>query len=60
MKNTCNKYIQKSINKDFELTFTELLNFSPVQDRQIIFKLKEAYSKEKVEAKKTGNGLMNK
>lgn len=36
-----------SIKKDFELTFTELLDFNPVRDRQVILKLKEAYSNEK-------------
>jgi mannitol-1-phosphate 5-dehydrogenase len=36
-----------SIKKDFELTFTELLDFDPVQDRQVILKLKEVYLKEK-------------
>jgi hypothetical protein len=29
------------------LTFTELLDFDPVQDRQVILKLKDVYSKEK-------------
>jgi mannitol-1-phosphate 5-dehydrogenase len=40
-----------SIKKDFELTFTELLDFDPVQDRQVILQLKEAYSKEKDQSK---------
>jgi mannitol-1-phosphate 5-dehydrogenase len=48
-----------SIKKDFELAFTELLDFNPAQDRQVILKLKDAYSKEKVEVKKTGNDIMN-
>jgi mannitol-1-phosphate 5-dehydrogenase len=43
-----------SIKKDFELTFTELLDFNPLQDRQIILELKKAYLKEKGRSKEEG------